>query len=1601
MVVLFTGRLSAIVAASDLDPELKDCFMLSFINRVRQKSIGQRRRQTRLASSVNIDALEVRLMLAAAIADHNVRFETIGRNLWGAGSASILREDFEHSILSQQQGRFGFSAGGFGDFFGDTGAVLSVSGAASMGLNGFFEANGGAFDVGYQTDIRVSAVGVGQHISDVGAGERFILRASESADIGGTSTTRLTTSMPFIEAALNLEYGLKLNASLNAKFSGQSLVNETIVNLNHNDEFEIAGASANLNSGDLNVRLLGETVADGSELSFADPTGIFNGNVWVPQLGTTVADSVWDGSRLTNSNIDTHFSQRPTDNDFFRLGIGFDDLISTATGVPLNFSIPGDALSVDVGLIDAGLSAYLGATQITSFEPEVLVDVFFKDASGAPVRVSAETAPGSGVFESVSQVQIPAGQDLQVIRPGIELHLDTRYTLAGTFHNTTQVTLSPAFDLSLLSIETSGWLLDTASDLGFVNRNDFSFSAFERSFSLGNPIPVATLFDQSFPVSGFGTVDGRDLSLPAGLPTRLTVLPTVETNQLVEGDQLVVTGTLFDPVIPVSHVEYIFTAIWGDGTSRSYLASPTGFSADPNFRWEPATGTFTLRHTYQDEFAGAVHIGVRYLNPGLDIIYGGASSSFNVTVTNAIPQVSILDLAVNPSATGGEATLQASFTDSGLQDTHSVHVSWGDETTSTFNLPRTASLSVGTEFSSSGDTLRITSVNRDTGRVDFIILGHVYINAITGRLALRVSDPDGGERTVNRRVPWGLSVANIFVSSSVVEGSSARVEASFIARDAAFRQHDVVINWDDPNDARPSRFTMPSGLAGLVGTTVNSQSGDGATLRVTGFDIFTGRVFFRVTGRVYQDDGPADGNGTSSDRSQVVVEILERDDPIFGLGYKGATFVRNLWVYNAAPALSLDPIAQIGAGGVGILTGSFEDAGVQDDLTMTVNWGDGTPLEVLNYDASSLSRSFSLGHAFPSEGTYNVVVTLRDDDGRSVTRSASAVVNYNVAPVAYDDFLSVAANRRLTFDVLADNDTRDNQFGPDFDPDENGNYNGHLLPDQTINLTTPSAGMLTLLGNGRFQFNPNGEFDHLAPGEQADVSFEYQITDARGLTDTATATITVTGFDYTAVRQLIIEQDAVAEGILTFTGVIDGNSSPNFRISSAATDGLAAIDPTSGLWTYTPRSGFHGSDVFEVSITDDDGPLEVHQFLVTVLDGTPPASQVNSLLQRQSSATFAVKVSGSDDVVGSVASGVADFRIYRKVNGAPWEYWTTVPASNPTAMYTAASDQSIAFYSIARDRQGNLELKTPRIEASTYVPDVEAPLASIAAIDTSSAMFQIQLAGTDAGSSHLTAFEVFVAVDGGTPMSLGEISATADAGTGVYHASITYPAIADGAEHTYEFSVRGRDGAGNVGADPTQSAGTIVQATFAPPASLAVADFDVQKGADQRSFVRYLDVVFNQEEFGSLIDSINDADATNDRIRLVRRELDGSGTGELVSLAGNVSADGHKMLFDFGPHGIGGDRNSNIGNGYYQLQFDLDGNGNFQDSDDEELSFYRLFGDMNGDRRVDRNDLLAIKRAHGSAGEDVNGDGFVDRLDMLAARSNLGRLLDDELFLDD
>jgi hypothetical protein len=120
-----------------------------------------------------------------------------------------------------------------------------------------------------------------------------------------------------------------------------------------------------------------------------------------------------------------------------------------------------------------------------------------------------------------------------------------------------------------------------------------------------------------------------------------------------------------------------------------------------------------------------------------------------------------------------------------------------------------------------------------------------------------------------------------------------------------------------------------------------------------------------------------------------------------------------------------------------------------------------------------------------------------------------------------------------------------------------------------------------------------------------------------------------------------------------------------------------------------------------------------------------------------------------------------------------------------------------------------------------------------------------------------------------------------------------------------------------------------------------------------------------------------------------------AGSDARISLSGVIEVFGQSLAFDFGDQGIGGFRDSPVGNGRYELALDLNNDGLFQDA--EKLEFFRLYGDATGDALVDFDDYMLVRNQYGRIGDnldaDMNGDGRVNFTDIRAVYGQFGARL--------
>ncbi|MHB1556933.1 MAG: hypothetical protein ACYC61_05585, partial [Isosphaeraceae bacterium] len=521
------------------------------------------------------------------------------------------------------------------------------------------------------------------------------------------------------------------------------------------------------------------------------------------------------------------------------------------------------------------------------------------------------------------------------------------------------------------------------------------------------------------------------------------------------------------------------------------------------------------------------------------------------------------------------------------------------------------------------------------------------------------------------------------------------------------------------------------------------------------------------------------------------------------------------------------------------------------------------------------------------------------------------------------------------------------------------------------------------------------------------------------------------------------------KGSLTLTGTLAtaGTAVDVFDTSTNTDLGQATVSGTSFSRSMTLAEGVHVLRVrAQLNGTSADASFTVQ------VDLTAPTSHVvNTLPTSEGTDSFPVSVAYTDPAGagGSTPSGVASVDLYVSTNNGPFAFYQnlTVPASPASGSVTFTfngQDRNIyAFHSVAHDVAGNTESKAAStIEATTSVPDLNPPVTHVLAASPtyswgpyssslfggrtpssySNGVFTLNWAGADPDRSSgtpagsITVVDVYVEVDGGSPALVAQLNAGTPNSNGVYSGTTTYNALGDGLTHSYSFF--------SVGVDDQQKSQYAPQSGPASPdvtfssvaytAPLAVQGLTVEKGIAERSYIRYLDVSFNQSLTSTPPSSALQALASglssspNSYVELLwygenlnSASVPAGSVNLFNASTATVSLSGNDLSIDFGSKGITslltetgvtgtGSPMTSFGDGWYALG--IDPSGNPSTGPVFWTTFYRLLGDTNGDGVVTGpyttagTDAYTVYHAEGETGTllnaDVNGDGAVNSKDL-------------------
>ncbi len=885
-------------------------------------------------------------------------------------------------------------------------------------------------------------------------------------------------------------------------------------------------------------------------------------------------------------------------------------------------------------LTSQGSENYAGLVDTSPFlesgtDTDLITPGFQGDFSALTAHVDSAQTTGN-INEALSNVE--AG--------GIVHVLDGTYTEDVTVDN--GVTVAGSFDLDgTLSLTGSAQLLPGNSP-GIVSTGDFSADS---SSIIGIELDGAdagTGYDQ---IQVTGTVDITD----ATLDLSLNYLPSGEEFVIIDNDGSDAVIGAFDG--------------YAEGSTFVLTDSVSGEEVEFTITYTGGDGNDVVLTTNEPPTANNVAINATEDGPAVLGNFDGADPNANDSLTYQLVDLPTNGTVINnndgtfsytagdlPNLNNGE-TKQVTFTYKAV-DNHGEESSLATVTVTVSGVNEipdgpVAYLngSVDNAFTTSDSDVDIDVIANDTGENL-----HVTRVDLTSDLGATVSiNPDGtihyepgsvfdsyapGQEILDYfrydlQDPYGngdTTRVNVWVT--VVDAVNDAPVAENVAGNAVEDGPAVTLAFnadDQDSDDTPSSLTYSIVSSPSFGSVINN--GDG-TFSYTSGDL--PELDFGENQQVTFTYKATDSHGLDSNVATVTITIAgqNEDSP-----------------ENDAP-IAMNVAGNVSEDGPAVtLAFDADDTDADDDpttLTYTIlstpangiliNNGDGT----FSFDPDGDFEALTLGQ------TQDVVFTYKATDSHGADSNTSTVTitvnganeaapQDNQGPSGSVDAFYIQADVVANLDVVA-NDT---------DP------NNDVLHVQSLETLTSEAGVpLSINPDGTVRYNPNGFFDHLAPGETYRDTFRYTVADPYGLPDTTRVFVYVVGVDSSIPNAAPVannintstSEDLSLSLFFDATDADDALASLTFNILSSPAAG-SVINNGDGTFTFNPGADFQSLN---------DGQTDQVSFTYEVVD--PHGATSNT-------ATVTITINGANESTGEnnapIAQNVAGTA---QEDGAPVNY---------------------------------------------------------------------------------------------------------------------------------------------------------------------------------------------------------------------------------------------------------------------------------------------------------------------------------------------------------
>ncbi|MEM7213503.1 MAG: Ig-like domain-containing protein, partial [Pseudomonadota bacterium] len=286
---------------------------------------------------------------------------------------------------------------------------------------------------------------------------------------------------------------------------------------------------------------------------------------------------------------------------------------------------------------------------------------------------------------------------------------------------------------------------------------------------------------------------------------------------------------------------------------------------------------------------------------------------------------------------------------------------------------------------------------------------------------------------------------------------------------------------------------------------------------------------------------------------------------------------------------------------------------------VTVAGSNGGQFTIASDGTTSFDPNGDFEGLAPGESdTTTVTYVVEDADGGLNTSTVTVTVNGVNDLDDGDETASTDEDTATAIDNLLAN-TDDPEAG---DPVVVSADGQPVVAGTPVQVAGSTGGVFTIEADGTASFDPDGDYESLAPGESDTSTVTYVVEDADGAQNTSTVTVTINGVndledgDETAttdedtptpIDNLLLNSDDPEAGtpVVTSAGgdpVIPGTplqvAGSTGGVFTIASDGTASFDPNAEFEDLEP--GDSRITTIEYTVEDDDGGLVTSTVTVTV-----------------------------------------------------------------------------------------------------------------------------------------------------------------------------------------------------------------------------------------------------------------------------------------------------------------------------------------------------------------------------------------------------------------